>query len=673
MASQQITTTPTTLTYNIYVGQDLDTNIILTSTKGPTLQNTNYNAAGYVSAGTDGSADYIFLNVESANTINVRVGSSQSAGKYKCTISVSGGTVNGESYDDWTKNIIININELPSQSFYPILKYNQDTPYIYNGTEYSVYFESFLQSSEYVAIDGKTYYEKIYVIANSSINTSATEAGSYEAACRYIWQLLLKTTPDETVVASKENILYTKDWTILDPPPYPDHINPEFNYSGPFTYDGNEKTVSFKMETISNVITEYAGISITWELLSTIITDSDISGTLKAIAPGDYTATANYSWQVRPKTNYSGEVKSGRDTYNASWKINKAPGFITLSSTSIELTIGSSGYISIINSSATPKIGTISDDSISATISFKDAEITIIGTKQVSGSVEVIVDENDYYLGATKTISVSIIEKEENPFSVDKTEIEISKDNADYSKFGNIYLSNYTNINNISATSSDDSSYISYPLSNNAGTSEWWYNVRALKEVSSDKTITLSITDRGNDIYASKTIKITVILKAKYNQSIKFDKESIENALIGKTYAATITPKPVGAVTISKSGANKSGVDAEYADSNLKMYINGDLNQFEPTNPNVVIKLSFSGSSTYKPAEISIALKPLQESYVNLYKNGKWQTYLVRTFRKDESNNYVPYTCDTKVHKTVGGETKFVRLGVYDEQTNKEN
>ena len=105
-------------------------------------------------------------------------------------------------------------------------------------------------------------------------------------------------------------------------------------------------------------------------------------------------------------------------------------------------------------------------------------------------------------------------------------------------------------------------------------------------------------------------------------------------------------------------------INVEFSNNELYITINGLLDQFKSGPLNVTIY--FNGTSDFAPGSGTITLKPLKESYVNLYNSTskKWNTYLIKVY---DNNNW--RSCDAKVHKKDGQIHKWLKLGVYDEES----
>ena len=660
MTEQKITTDPSILMYNLATGQGLSTSITLSSSEGPTLQITNSSGAGYVEAGGDGTGD-IFISPINANTVSVNVSSSLSSGTYTGYISVKG---DGTYYKKWTKEITIIIRDLPDP-IEPTFVY--DGPYIYNAKEQSVTFESATKVvSNYLCSATPT----------SISGNKATIAGNYTCSCTYYWTINENTQGDTETLASGVKTV-TKDWTILDPPQYPDHINPKFNYSGPFTYDGNEKTVSFEKNTTSTTTTEYAGITITWELLATIITDSDISGTLSAITPGNYTATANYSWQVRPTANYDGETKSGRDTYNASWTINKAAGELsglddvtlyTNSTTSVEYV--STGELTWSYVSGLDDIN-LTSSQIDSSIKTR---ITIESGSQSGVAYYLLTSAStNNYEAATLALKITVNELPQSNFYVTPTELDLTGEPVktgyvEFSGYAGDVRASFSSSGSLSGSGNIENDYISVKVDTSISP-EIYYGAIIKTKSSANWSGYIYFTDDGGSYTAPSSPKPVFIESGLKPQSVTFNPSTLENALIGKKYKFT----PSGNVgsysgfTCNSYTSSNMPINVEFSNNELYITINGLLDQFKSGPLNVTIY--FNGTSDFASGSGTITLTPLKESYVNLYKNNSWETYLIKLFKKDENGNFVPCSCDAKVHKKDGQIHKWLKLGVYDEES----
>ena len=250
-----------------------------------------------------------------------------------------------------------------------------------------------------------------------------------------------------------------------------------------------------------------------------------------------------------------------------------------------------------------------------------------------------------------KEVSVELYPTPSTP-----NQITVSPDSA-YLSYNESLDFTVSNLKGTITTSTSD--YLEISISNST------VNVKVI-DSSYRGSVTLTITDSGDFWYDASYVNIIINITNKISQEISFDKTSIDNILIGKTYTATVIGTTWGEYSISKSGANTSGIDVKYIAPDLKIYINGNLNQFNSSGVDTSIYLNFAGNDIYKPATLTVTLKPLKESYVNLYDNTskKWNTYLIKVY---DNNNWLP--CDAKVHKKDGQIHKWLKLGVYDEES----
>lgn len=128
----------------------------------------------------------------------------------------------------------------------------------------------------------------------------------------------------------------------------------------------------------------------------------DIGGTTSSRNAGTYIAT------FTPKTGYKW-ADGTRDSKNVSWIINKANGYITLSSTSVSIYKGNSATITVNKSGdGQLAVGTSNGDVIDCSINTNKSEITITGLKNGSGNVTVSCSEGTNYKAISRSISVTV-------------------------------------------------------------------------------------------------------------------------------------------------------------------------------------------------------------------------------------------------------------------------
>lgn len=170
----------------------------------------------------------------------------------------------------------------------------------------------------------------------------------------------------------------------------------------------------------------------------------------------------------------------------------------------------------------------------------------------------------------------------------------------------------------------------------------------------------------GGYWYNSRTQSITLNPYVMQDQTWIISNNLIENALIGKTYESSISGTTHGSLSaiVTQNNSRINGVTVSLFGNSITLYLNGNFDQF---NGDVTVTITAQGDSDYYSRSQSITIKPLQESYVNLYLNNKWNTYLIRTF-KQTSSGYTPYTCDARIYELSGQIGYWRRIGVLDEK-----